>query len=90
MNTSSLDPRDYELLQRIAAGEISFRPDPDERADAPRWLQQVERLMRLSARGLIRMPAPHKTFLMPGAGYLLVGTCQLTTDGSDALERQRP
>ena len=89
MNTSALDPRDYELLQRIAGGETSFRPDPGERGDAPRWLQQVERLRRLSSRGLIRMPAPHKTFLSPGAGYLLVGSCQLTTDGSDALERQR-
>jgi hypothetical protein len=43
--------------------------------------------LRLSQRGLIRMPPPRKTFLMPGAGYRVVGPCELTAEGYDLLER---
>jgi hypothetical protein len=88
-SAGSIDPRDLELLRRIQGGEEAFRPAEGQRGNEPEWLDTVERLRRLADRGLIRMPEPEKFFLMPGAGYLIVGPCELTADGRDALNRHR-
>ena len=43
---SRLDPRDHELLQRVAGGERVFKPTRGEATDAPAWIEVVERLRR--------------------------------------------
>jgi hypothetical protein len=84
---ATIDPRDLDLVRRIAGGEHDLRPVQGEWGDEPHRLAQVERLIRLSQHGFIRMPMPRKTFLMPGSGYRAVGPCELTADGYDVLER---
>jgi hypothetical protein len=82
---SRIDPRDHELLQRIAKGELVFEPDEGEDSDSPSWLQRVERLRRLRDRGYIRMDDPERYYNQPG--YPQAGPCELTADGWDLLER---
>lgn len=83
--SSSFDPRDHELLQRIADGQSVFEPAEGEATDAPTWLRAVERFRRLRSRGYIRMPEPDRFFNQPG--YQRVGPCELTADAWDLLER---
>jgi hypothetical protein len=79
-----MDARDLELLRRILGGEQSFQPDEGEAADAPRWLQVVERLRRLQRRGYLRMPEPEQYYHEPR--YPDAGPCELTAEGYEALE----
>jgi hypothetical protein len=84
MAGGAMDPRDLELLQQIASGVRQFKPNVGEASDAPRWLQQVERLRRLQRSGYIRMPEPQRYY--GRRGYTQVGPCELTAEGHDALE----
>lgn len=81
----SMDPRDLDLLRRVAGGTRHFKPEEGEATDAPRWLQQVERLQRLRRDGYIRMPEPRRYYHQPG--YTQVGPCEVTAEGYDALDR---
>ena len=80
----AIDLEDVELLRMIADGATYFRPVQDEPSDAPRWIEQVERLRRLRSWGLIQMPEPEKHDDQPGypSG---VGPCELTADGGKVL-----
>ena len=86
MAPKTMDPEDVELLKLIADGTTHFRPVQDEPSNSPRWVGQVERLLRLRSQGLIRMPEPEKYDDRPGyaAG---AGPCKLTADGRAALGR---
>jgi hypothetical protein len=86
MMPKTMDPEDVELLKLIADGTTHFRPVQDEPSNSPRWVGQVERLLRLRSQGLIRMPEPEKYDDRPGyaAG---AGPCKLTADGRAALGR---
>ena len=66
MVPKTMDPEDVELLKLIADGTKHFRPVQDEPSDSPRWVGQVERLLRLRSQGLIRMPEPEKYDDRPG------------------------
>jgi hypothetical protein len=83
---NTMDPKDVELLNQMAAGNTYFRPMQDEPSDSPRWLRQLEQLGRLRSQGLIRMPEPEKFENQPGypGG---VGPCELTADGRDVLDK---
>jgi hypothetical protein len=85
MMASRIDPRDHELLRRIAGGEQHFKPEEGEETDSPSWLQRVERLRRLRDRGWIRMNDPERYYNQPG--YTDAGPCELTADGWDVVER---
>lgn len=80
----AMDPRDLDLLRRVAGGECSFHPDDGEPTNAPRWLAVVERLRRLRDRGYLRMPEPDVFYGVPGYEY--AGPCELTAAAYDALE----
>jgi hypothetical protein len=81
-----MDINDLELLQRIASGTKTFSR-PDDQARQAEYDRTVARLVRLAERGLIRMPAPKKSFMTAGAGYMIAGPCELTADGYYELER---
>lgn len=82
-----MDQRDLTLLQAIKAGTIVFTPDAGESDQSDSWADRVERLIRLSSQGLIRMPAPRRSMQSAHGGYLAAGPCELTADGRDALQR---
>ena len=83
-----MDPRDYELLKRIAGGERMFRQKDGQNYDD--FEGEVLRLIRLRDRGLITMkPNPVRSSQTKRSEYLQAGICELTADGRDALEGYR-
>jgi hypothetical protein len=80
----TLSDAEVRILSRLAAGEHTFRPSssPDHAA----FDVMVEQLKVLASRGLIRLPENRISRRESGA-YMMVGPCDLTAKGKEALER---
>jgi hypothetical protein len=76
-------PEEIELLHAVAGGQSIFRAR--ERDSQPMWLRTLNRLALLRDLGLVRFrESIHST----GDGMpLLIGPCELTPAGRDALAR---
>ncbi len=83
-----MDTRDFDLLKRIKTGQQMFKPQDAGGQDSDEWSAQVERLLRLRTKTLIRMPDPRR-YQGTGKreGFAMAGPCELTADGRDAIER---
>ena len=76
-------PEEVDLLRAISAGHTVFRAR--ERDAQPMWLRTLNRLALLRELGLIRFRASVRS---TGDGMpLLVGPCELTARGREALAR---
>lgn len=82
-----MDRRDFDLLERVKAGQQMFKPEDAGGQESDEWSAQVERLLRLRSQQLIRMPDPRRYYGTGSGGYALAGPCELTADGRDVIER---
>lgn len=78
-----LQPDEIDLLHAISAGQSVFRAR--ERDSEPMWLRTLNRLALLRDLGLIEF---RESVRSTGDGMpLLIGPCQLTARGREALAR---
>jgi hypothetical protein len=86
MTSTTLSDRDVQLLDGLERGKHTFRPADVE---APQtFAGLVEQLLRLRERGLIGLPDNHISRSQRGL-FLMVGPCDLTPAGREALQRDR-
>jgi hypothetical protein len=74
------------LLRRVAAGELTFRPEGRDPAARAEFDATVEHLLALSRRGLLTCATPIAE-LRADAQYAAVADVVLTEEGRRALER---
>lgn len=82
------------LLDRVAAGEHTFRPADTRSAEAGAAFDlEVEHLMALQRRGLVTCAAPVAEVRIPGRAYAFVTDAALTEEGQRIVagrKAQRP
>ena len=84
----SWDAAQLALLDRVAAGESTFRPDDPRSAEAgERFDLLVEHLQALQRRGLVDFPAPIADLGGTARQYAAVTRVALTAAGRALLER---
>jgi hypothetical protein len=83
-----MDDEDYRLLTRIERGESVFRPAGSSAEERGAFQQLVARLLKLRERGWIRLPEGRISQGEDGS-YMMVGPCDLTVAGSEALKQDR-
>jgi len=82
-----LSDEDFAMLARLEAGEHTFRPGNQPRPGQDfDWL--VVHLLELRQRGLVRFPDSRISKREDGR-VLAIGPVDLTTEGREALERDR-
>jgi hypothetical protein len=83
-----MDRAEFELLSQFEAGEAVFRPAGRTEEARALFAETVERLLTLRARGWVRFTDGRIARTQHGV-YLMVGPCDLTEAGREALGDDR-
>jgi hypothetical protein len=83
-----MDDEVYRLLARIERGDSIFRPTGSTPEGRAAFQETVARLLELRQRGWIRLPEGRVGRSEDGS-YMVVGPCDLTQDGVEALRQDR-
>jgi hypothetical protein len=83
-----MNDEEYRLLARIERGDSVFRPAGPAGEERAAFQQTVAQLLQLRQRGWIRLPEGRIGRSKDGS-YIVVGPCDLTPDGIEALRQDR-
>ena len=83
-----MDDEEFRLLARIERGEAVFRPTESTPEARQLFQTSAARLLELRQRWWIRFPEGRVSQSADGS-YMMVGPCDLTIKGAEALERDR-
>ena len=83
-----MTPADHDLLSKIEQGTSTFRPPGPEVGVDPAFARTMEGLLRLRAAGWINLPDT-RIARDRGGRILLIGPCDVTPAGRQALEQGR-
>jgi hypothetical protein len=83
-----MDRAEFDLLSQFEAGEAVFRPAGRTEDARALFAETVGRLLKLRARGWVRFTDGRIARTQEGA-YLMVGPCDLTEAGRQALGEGR-
>ncbi|MFL5495759.1 MAG: hypothetical protein ACJ8DC_15360 [Gemmatimonadales bacterium] len=83
-----MDQAEFDLLTQFKAGEAVFRPAGRTEDARAQFGETVKRLLKLRERGWVRFTDGRIARSQRGI-YLMVGPCDLTEAGRQALEEVR-